>query len=69
MMSLSQEEQGIVAMVREFVDREVGPAVREMEHANDYPVPCYVLITEELARGWMRQRNVMVSQLIGCGGL
>jgi alkylation response protein AidB-like acyl-CoA dehydrogenase len=86
MMSLSQEEQDIVATVREFVDREVRPVVREMEHANEYPaklieqmkelgifglavpepygdvqvsVPCYVLITEELARGWMSLAGAM----------
>jgi alkylation response protein AidB-like acyl-CoA dehydrogenase len=86
MMSLSQEEQDIVATVREFVDREVCPVVREMEHANEYPaklieqmkelgifglavpepygdvqvsVPCYVLVTEELARGWMSLAGAM----------
>jgi alkylation response protein AidB-like acyl-CoA dehydrogenase len=86
MMSLSQEEQDIVATVGEFVDREVRPVVREMEHANEYPaklieqmkqlgifglavpepygdvqvsVPCYVLITEELARGWMSLAGAM----------
>jgi alkylation response protein AidB-like acyl-CoA dehydrogenase len=86
MMSLSREEQDIVATVREFVDREVCPVVREMEHANEYPaklieqmkelgifglavpepygdvqvsVPCYVLVTEELARGWMSLAGAM----------
>jgi alkylation response protein AidB-like acyl-CoA dehydrogenase len=34
---LTAEEAAIVALVREFVDREVRPAVRELEHANAYP--------------------------------
>jgi alkylation response protein AidB-like acyl-CoA dehydrogenase len=34
---LTGEEAAIVALVREFVDREVRPAVRELEHANAYP--------------------------------
>ena len=73
-------------LVREFVDREVKPVVRELEHANDYPeklieqmkqlgifglaipepygeaqvsTPCYALITEELARGWMSLAGAM----------
>ncbi|MFI0714998.1 acyl-CoA dehydrogenase family protein [Streptomyces inhibens] len=77
---LSEDEQLIVRTVHDFVDNEVKPVVRELEHANIYPealieqmkqlgifglaipeeyggtpvsVPCYVLITEELARGWM----------------
>ncbi|GAA0942651.1 acyl-CoA dehydrogenase family protein [Actinocorallia libanotica] len=37
MTRLSEEEQSIVALVRDFVDREVRPAVNEMEHANAYP--------------------------------
>ncbi|HEY5334853.1 MAG TPA: acyl-CoA dehydrogenase family protein, partial [Mycobacteriales bacterium] len=74
---LSSEEQDIVATVRAFVDRDVRPVVRELEHSDTYPedlietmkrlgifglaipepyggtrvsVPCYALITEELAR-------------------
>jgi alkylation response protein AidB-like acyl-CoA dehydrogenase len=35
--SLDVEEQAIVDTVRDFVDREVRPAVRELEHANTYP--------------------------------
>jgi alkylation response protein AidB-like acyl-CoA dehydrogenase len=31
------EEQAIVEVVRDFVDREVRPVVRELEHANEYP--------------------------------
>lgn len=34
---LSREEAAIVALVREFTDKEVRPVVRELEHANDYP--------------------------------
>jgi alkylation response protein AidB-like acyl-CoA dehydrogenase len=34
---LSVEERAIVALVREFVDAEVRPVVRELEHANTYP--------------------------------
>jgi alkylation response protein AidB-like acyl-CoA dehydrogenase len=36
-VGLSSEEAAIVALVREFVDREVRPVVRELEHANAYP--------------------------------
>jgi alkylation response protein AidB-like acyl-CoA dehydrogenase len=31
------EEQAVVATVAEFVDRDVRPVVRELEHANEYP--------------------------------
>jgi alkylation response protein AidB-like acyl-CoA dehydrogenase len=34
---LSTEEQAVVALVREFVERDVRPVVREMEHADAYP--------------------------------
>jgi alkylation response protein AidB-like acyl-CoA dehydrogenase len=34
---LSEEESAVVALVREFVDREVRPVVRELEHGNVYP--------------------------------
>ena len=34
---LTGEEAAIVALVRDFVDREVRPVVRELEHANAYP--------------------------------
>ncbi|MBW0091191.1 acyl-CoA dehydrogenase family protein [Pseudonocardia sp. KRD-184] len=86
MSSLNAEEQEIVAVVREFVDREVRPVVRDMEHANTYPeklieqmkelgiyglavpepwgevavsMPCYALVTAELARGWMSLAGAM----------
>jgi alkylation response protein AidB-like acyl-CoA dehydrogenase len=31
------EEELLIATVREFIDREVKPTVREVEHANEYP--------------------------------
>jgi alkylation response protein AidB-like acyl-CoA dehydrogenase len=34
---LSAEEQAVVATVAEFVDRDVRPVARELEHANTYP--------------------------------
>jgi isovaleryl-CoA dehydrogenase len=37
MNELTEDETEIVALVREFVDRDVKPVVREMEHANAYP--------------------------------
>ena len=86
MTQLDPEEQAIVAIVREWVDREVRPVVQQMEHANEYPeklieqmkelgiyglaipepygdapvsMPCYVAVTEELARGWMSLAGAM----------
>ncbi|MDH6622630.1 alkylation response protein AidB-like acyl-CoA dehydrogenase [Streptomyces sp. LBL] len=83
---LSEDEQFIVGTVHDFVDKDVKPVVRELEHANTYPealieqmkklgifglaipeeyggtpvsVPCYVLVTEELARGWMSLAGAM----------
>ncbi|MEQ3554235.1 acyl-CoA dehydrogenase family protein [Pseudonocardia nematodicida] len=83
---LDIEEQAVVDTVREFVDREVRPQVREVEHANAYPekwieqmkelgiyglaipepwgeapvsMPCYALVTAELARGWMSLAGAM----------
>ncbi|MEH0433740.1 MULTISPECIES: acyl-CoA dehydrogenase family protein [Streptomyces] len=37
MSILSDEKQAVVDIVREFVDRDVRPVVRELEHANEYP--------------------------------
>src|SRR5438067_5599693 len=34
---LSVEEQAVVDTVREFVDRDVRPVARELEHADEYP--------------------------------
>ena len=86
MEGLSQEESEIVELVRDFVDRDVKPVVKELEHANAYPaglieqmkhmgvfglaiprpwgdghvsMPCYALVTEELARGWMSLAGAM----------
>ena len=76
----------LVDTVRAFVDRDVRPTVREVEHANEYPeawieqmkqigiyglaIPesyggtpvstrCYVLVTQELSRGWMSLAGAM----------
>jgi alkylation response protein AidB-like acyl-CoA dehydrogenase len=84
--ALDLEESLLVATVHEFVDREVKPTVREVEHANEYPeawieqmkrigiyglaipeeyggtpvsMPCYVDVTQELARGWMSLAGAM----------
>jgi alkylation response protein AidB-like acyl-CoA dehydrogenase len=35
--TLSDEERAIVEVARDFVDREVRPVVRELEHADTYP--------------------------------
>jgi butyryl-CoA dehydrogenase len=36
-LQLSEEETFLVETVREFVNREVKPTVRDVEHANEYP--------------------------------
>jgi alkylation response protein AidB-like acyl-CoA dehydrogenase len=83
---LSPEERAIVELVRDFVDREVRPVARDLEHADTYPaelieqmkrlgvfglaipepygeaqvsLPCYAMVTEELARGWMSLAGAM----------
>jgi len=83
---LNDDEQMLVATVRAFIDRDVKPTVREVEHANTYPeawieqmkrigiyglaipeqyggspvsMPCYVHVTQELARGWMSLAGAM----------
>ena len=83
---LNDDEAMLVETVRQFVDKEVRPTVREVEHANEYPeawieqmkrigiyglaipeeyggtpvsMPCYVLVTQELARGWMSLAGAM----------
>ncbi|KRE27440.1 acyl-CoA dehydrogenase [Mycobacterium sp. Soil538] len=83
---LDDDETMLVDTVAQFVDREVKPTVRDVEHANTYPeswieqmkrigiyglaVPeayggtpvstrCYVLVTQELARGWMSLAGAM----------
>ena len=84
--ALTEEERLLVQTVRAFIDRDVKPTVREVEHANEYPekwieqmkqigiyglaipeeyggspvsMPCYVLVTQELARGWMSLAGAM----------
>jgi alkylation response protein AidB-like acyl-CoA dehydrogenase len=37
MDELSQEERAVVELVRDFVNRDVKPVVRDLEHANAYP--------------------------------
>ena len=37
MSELSSDEQQIVELVRQFVDREVKPVARELDHTNTYP--------------------------------
>ncbi|MBI3213420.1 MAG: acyl-CoA dehydrogenase family protein [Mycobacterium sp.] len=98
--ALGIEETMLVETVRQFVDRDVKPSVREIEHANSYPeawiesmksigiyglavpeeyggtpvsMPCYVDVTQELARGWMSLAGAMgghtvVAKLIGLFG-
>nr|WP_099051157.1 acyl-CoA dehydrogenase family protein [Mycobacterium asiaticum] len=83
---LNDDEAMLVATVRAFIDRDVKPSVREIEHANTYPeawieqmkrigiyglaieeayggspvsMPCYVQVTQELARGWMSLAGAM----------
>ncbi|HRD14345.1 MAG TPA: acyl-CoA dehydrogenase family protein [Mycobacterium sp.] len=84
--ALNDEEAMLVQTVRAFIDREVKPTVRDVEHANTYPeawieqmkrigvfglaigeeyggspvsMPCYVEVTQELARGWMSLAGAM----------
>ena len=86
MPTLSPEEELVLDTVRRFVDDEVRPVARELEHANSYPealidrmkelgvfglaipepwgeapvsMPCYALVTAELARGWMSLAGAM----------
>ena len=83
---LSPEEQAVVDTVRDFVDADVRPVARDLEHADSYPealietmkrlgvfglaipeeyggapvsTPCFALVTEELARGWMTLAGAM----------
>lgn len=59
MTTLSDEERAIVDVVAEFVDREVRPNARALEHANAYPSRLIERMnTNEI------QRNVIVRQLI-----
>ncbi|GAA4822578.1 acyl-CoA dehydrogenase family protein [Tomitella cavernea] len=97
---LDDDERLLVDTVRRFIDRDVKPSVRAVEHADEYPehwidqmkalgvyglavpeeyggipvsMPCYVRVTEELARGWMSLAGAMgghtvVAKLLGLFG-
>src|SRR6202022_3369782 len=83
---MTDEETMLVSTVRAFIDRDVKPTVRDVEHANQYPeawieqmkrigiyglaIPesyggspvstrRYVLVTQELSRGWMSLAGAM----------
>ncbi|HEX2402500.1 MAG TPA: acyl-CoA dehydrogenase family protein [Mycobacterium sp.] len=85
-VQMIEEETLLVETVRAFIDRDVKPTVRDVEHANVYPeawieqmkrigiyglaIPesyggspvstrCYVLVTQELSRGWMSLAGAM----------
>jgi len=34
---LTDDERAVIAVVRDFVDRDVRPVARDLEHANEYP--------------------------------
>jgi alkylation response protein AidB-like acyl-CoA dehydrogenase len=86
MFELAADEQAIVDVVAAFVDGDVRPVVRDLEHAGAYPealieqmkrlgvygllvpadyggtdvsAPCFALVTEQLARGWMSLAGAM----------
>ncbi len=86
MPDLDESEASMVAVVSDFVNREVRPKVRDLEQSDTYPeqliermkslgifglavpeqwgglavsAPCYVAVTEELARGWMSLAGAM----------
>jgi alkylation response protein AidB-like acyl-CoA dehydrogenase len=64
--SLNEEEALLVETVRAFIDREVKPTVREVEHADEYPEAPLMIVgegTNEI------QRNVIAGQLVARGGL
>ncbi|MBY8339219.1 acyl-CoA dehydrogenase family protein [Streptomyces spinosirectus] len=90
---LPDHERLVVRTVREFVDKDVKPVVRELEHTDTYPerliermkklgvyglvvpeeyggnpvsMPCFVLVTEELARGWMSLAGAMGGHTVVC---
>ena len=90
---LDPTERAIVDVVKAFVDKDVKPVVRELEHSNTYPetvidqmkelglfglaIPppwndgrvsslCYVLATEQIARGWMSLAGVLGGHSVVC---
>jgi alkylation response protein AidB-like acyl-CoA dehydrogenase len=91
MSALTEEERAIVAVVTDFVDTEVRPVARDLEHSNTYPealieqmkrlgvfgllapaeyggvdvsAACFVMVAEELARGWMSLAGAMGSHSV-----
>ncbi|HMG61723.1 MAG TPA: acyl-CoA dehydrogenase family protein, partial [Streptosporangiaceae bacterium] len=46
MAELSRDEQEIVELVRDFVNREVKPVVRDLEHSNAYPDKLIAIMKE-----------------------
>jgi alkylation response protein AidB-like acyl-CoA dehydrogenase len=90
---LDPTERAVVDVVKTFVDKDVKPVVRELEHSNTYPetlidqmkelglfglaIPppwndgrvsslCYVLSTEQIARGWMSLAGVLGGHSVVC---
>jgi alkylation response protein AidB-like acyl-CoA dehydrogenase len=86
LFELAAEERAIVDVVARFVDDDVRPVVRDLEHADAYPadlidrmrrlgvfgllipdayggadvsIPCFAMVTEQLARGWMSLAGAM----------
>ena len=49
MDGLCEEEDAVVALVREFVDRKVRPSVRELEHGNVRRPLCRARYLSEIA--------------------
>ena len=91
MPALTEEEQAIVTVVADFVDSEVRPVARDLEHSNTYPealidqmrrlgvfgllapveyggtdvsAACFVMVAEQLARGWMSLAGAMGSHSV-----
>jgi butyryl-CoA dehydrogenase len=52
---MTDEEIMLVETVRAFIDRDVKPTVRDVEHANEYPEAWI----EQLSRGWMSLAGAM----------
>ncbi|MET9972237.1 acyl-CoA dehydrogenase family protein, partial [Streptomyces sp. NPDC006356] len=90
---LTEDERLVVRTVHDFVEKDVKPFVRELEHSDTYPqdqieqmkqlgvfglaipeeyggtpvsTPAYVLVTEELARGWMSLAGAMGGHTVVC---
>ncbi|MCW2769886.1 MAG: acyl-CoA dehydrogenase [Aeromicrobium sp.] len=88
---LTEEQQEILKLVRQFVEKEILPVATELEHKDEYPqdivdglkelgifglmIPeeygglgesllTYVLVVEEIARGWMSVSGVINTHFI-----